>query len=99
MVTKEQVMDALRQVVDPEIGLNIVELGLVYGVEISDNEIHITMTLTTPGCPMHESLATWVWNTVRQLDITKGIKVDLVWEPRWTPEKMSDEAKRKLGYI
>ncbi len=97
MVSEEQVMNALRYVIDPEIGLNIIDLGLVYDVIIEEAMITVTMTLTTPGCPMHSSITNWVENQVKTLSPGYEVFVNLVWEPRWTPDKMSDEAKQLLG--
>lgn len=96
-ITKEYVLETLKSVIDPEIGLNIVDLGLVYDVQISEQMILIIMTLTTPGCPMHGSIVDWVQRIVSMSFPNKLIDVQLVWEPRWTPDKMSEEAKRQLG--
>ncbi len=98
MITEQAILDTLRQIIDPEIGLNIVELGLIYNIEISDKATHVTMTLTTPGCPMHTSMVAWVETALKSLDDAKEIIVDLVWEPKWTPDMMSDEAKKQLGF-
>jgi metal-sulfur cluster biosynthetic enzyme len=97
MVTEAEVMNALRYVIDPEIGLNIVDLGLVYNIIIEEAMITITMTLTTPGCPMHSSITGWVENQVNALEPGYEVFVNLVWEPRWTPDMMSDEARQMLG--
>jgi len=97
MVTEAEVMNALRYVIDPEIGLNIVDLGLVYDIIIEEAMITITMTLTTPGCPMHSSITGWAENQVKALEPGYEVFVNLVWEPRWTPDKMSDEARQMLG--
>lgn len=97
MVTEAEVMNALRYVIDPEIGLNIVDLGLVYDIIIEEAMITITMTLTTPGCPMHSSITGWVENQVKALNPRYEVFVNLVWEPRWTPDMMSDEARQMLG--
>ena len=97
MISKEKFLEVLKGVIDPEIGINIVDLGLVYEIESTENTNKITMTLTTPGCPMHSSITTWVENVVRSLDPEKEVIVNLVWEPRWTPEKMSLEARDELG--
>lgn len=96
-ITKEDVLETLKSVIDPEIGLNIVDLGLVYDVQISEEMILIIMTLTTPGCPMHGSIVDWVQRIVSMSFPNKLIDVQLVWEPRWTPDKMSEEARRQLG--
>ncbi len=96
-ITKERITDILRTVIDPEIGINIVDLGLVYEINISDNLIDITMTLTTPGCPMHGSITDWVKRIIEMTIPNVEVNVNLVWEPKWTPDKMSDEAKLQLG--
>jgi metal-sulfur cluster biosynthetic enzyme len=96
-ISKNQVFDILRAVIDPEIGINIVDLGLVYDVSIKDQMIDITMTLTTPGCPMHGSITDWVKRIITMTIPGSNVNVNLVWEPKWTPDKMSDEAKQQLG--
>ena len=92
---------ALKAVIDPELGVNIVDLGLVYGVEIDDQgHVKITMTLTTPGCPMHASFAEEIeqtlWTAIPGLT---GVDVNLVWEPRWSPMMMSEEGLAQLGLL
>ncbi len=97
MATKEEILEVLKGVVDPEIGINIVDLGLVYEVESTEEEIKITMTLTTPGCPMHNSIVKWIENVLGHLEPGKKVIVNLVWEPQWTPDRMTREAKEQLG--
>jgi len=97
MITKDKIFELLKEVLDPEIGLDIVSLGLVYDVKIDENSIEVTMTLTTPGCPMHSSITDWVNNLLKKAAPDKDIKVNLVWEPQWTPALMTNEAKAKLG--
>ncbi|ULA69895.1 MAG: Fe-S protein maturation auxiliary factor YitW [Nitrospira sp.] len=93
-----RVMDALRQVVDPELGINIVDLGLVYGSEVCDGQVHVTMTMTTPACPMEELLMEMVHSAIlRELPDARSVEVDLVWEPLWKPDMMSPAAKAQLG--
>lgn len=88
---------SLYDVVDPELGINIVDLGLVYGVcSDENNNVIITMTLTTPGCPMHDSITNGVKHRVSQLEEVGEVEVNLVWEPEWSPSKMSDRAKELL---
>jgi len=98
MITEEQVMDALREVYDPELGLNIVDLGLVYGVDIADNQVNVTMTLTTPGCPLHNTMAQGAEIAVRRLPGVQSATVRVVWDPPWTPERMSEGARQQLGW-
>ena len=98
MLTENQVMDALHFVIDPEIGINIVDLGLIYNLHITEDSVLVTMTLTTQGCPMHASLAEGVEHAVKHLDAKLKAEVNLVWEPKWTPDMMTDYAKEHLGY-
>ncbi|HAB52752.1 MAG: hypothetical protein A2315_08085 [Ignavibacteria bacterium RIFOXYB2_FULL_35_12] len=97
MANKEEILEVLKGVIDPEIGINIVDLGLVYDVDITDESIAVTMTLTTPGCPMHNSITSWVEKIVNQFEPDKKVIVSLVWEPQWTPEKMTREAREQIG--
>jgi len=96
-VSKEKITEILKTVIDPEIGINIVDLGLVYDININENQIDLTMTLTTPGCPMHNSITNWVKRIIEMTMPDVQVNVNLVWEPKWTPDKMSDEAKLQLG--
>jgi metal-sulfur cluster biosynthetic enzyme len=98
-LSKELVLSALRQVFDPEIGINIVDLGLIYDVEITaDEEVHIAMTMTTPACPLHSYLSLAAEDAIRtSIPAVRSVTVDLVWEPPWQPAMMSPEAKRQLG--
>ncbi|HEX2867081.1 MAG TPA: iron-sulfur cluster assembly protein [Ignavibacteriales bacterium] len=98
VLSEDEVMQALKSVIDPEIGINIVDLGLVYGLDIKEHYVKVTMTLTTPGCPMHDSLTAWAEKSLRALDPETEVSINLVWNPRWSPEKMSDWAKSELGY-
>ena len=98
MVTKEQVLDGLREVFDPEIPVNVVDLGLIYNVEVTAEEkVLVTMTLTTPGCGMAYNIAMQVKMRTLQVPGVKEATVSVVWEPKWDPSKMSDEARKKLG--
>ncbi|EGD59726.1 hypothetical protein Y88_2510 [Novosphingobium nitrogenifigens DSM 19370] len=96
----EGVIDALREIFDPEIPVNIYDLGLIYGVEI-DGEGHavVTMTLTTPHCPVAESMPGEVELRVGAVPGVRDAEVNLVWDPPWDPQKMSDEAKLELGML
>ena len=98
MVTKEQVLDALKEVHDPEIPVNVVDLGLIYGVEVTPEKVQVTMTLTTPGCGMAHSIAMQVKQRTLQVPGVKEATVTVVWEPKWDPSKMSPAAKQKLGF-
>ena len=96
--TQALIYKALRHVYDPELGVNIIDLGLVYDVDVNeDGHVTIEMTLTTPGCPMHESLAEGVGAALQAIPgITSG-EIRLVWEPRWDPSRMTEEGRRLLG--
>ena len=95
---KEKVIAALRTVYDPEIPLNLYDLGLIYDIDIdSRNKVSINMTLTTPHCPVAESMPGRVECTVREIDEVSDVSVQLVWDPPWDKDRMSDEAKLTLG--
>lgn len=96
----EAVVEACRSVYDPEIPVNIYDLGLVYTIEISDeNEVSILMSLTAPGCPVAGEMPGWLAEAIEPLDGIKQVDVELVWEPPWGMEMMSDEAKLELGFM
>lgn len=99
MPTEEDVRNALRNVIDPEVGLNIVDLGLIYGVVISDDKLHIDLTMTTPACPMSEMIL----DNARQvlaalLPAGAEIELNLVWEPPWAPDRMGEYARHFFGW-
>ena len=97
-VTPEQVRAALKECYDPEIPVNIVDLGLIYRIDVSpENEVLVTMTLTTPGCGMAQNIALQAKTKAMSVPGVKEAKVTVVWEPPWDPSKMSDEARKKLG--
>ena len=94
------VVNALKEIYDPEIPVNIYELGLIYGVEVSpDNDVTVLMTLTTPHCPVAESMPGEVELRVGAVPGVRDAEVTLVWEPAWDPAKMSDEARLELGML
>jgi metal-sulfur cluster biosynthetic enzyme len=96
--TADDVMDALSNVIDPELGLDFVELGLIYGVEVLDGNVRVTFTLTTPGCPIGPQVTEQIEEFVGELDGVKSIESEMVFVPPWSPEKMSEDAKFALGY-
>lgn len=99
MVPEGKVREVLRTVIDPELGINIVDLGLIYGIELDEeNNVNVIMTLTTPGCPLHDSIQTGVHNAVSRIEGIGEVNVNLVWFPPWSPEKMSEEAKQLLMF-
>ncbi|MEW5850427.1 MAG: metal-sulfur cluster assembly factor [Myxococcota bacterium] len=98
-VTPEAVRAALRHVVDPEVGLNVVDLGLVHEVRVAEHGVRVLMTMTTPACPLGPYLRNEVTRAVR--DAFPGlahVEVELVWEPRWTPDRISPEGRVQLGW-
>lgn len=97
MIDPPTIRNALRQVVDPELGCNILDLGLVYGIAIEGATITVTMTLTTSGCPMHESIASGVQATLLGLDGVEEVDVQVVWDPPWTPARMTERGRAETG--
>jgi len=96
----DQVVEACRSVYDPEIPVNIFDLGLVYTIEISgEGDVRILMTLTAPGCPVAADMPGWVADAVEPLPGVRQVDVELVWEPQWGMDMMSDEARLELGFM
>ena len=96
----EQVVEVLRTIYDPEIPVDIYELGLIYDVQVStDQDIKILMTLTSPNCPVAESLPEEVKERVRSIDDVKEVEVEITFDPPWTKDMMSEEAKLELGFL
>lgn len=96
----DSVVDACRTVFDPEIPVNIYDLGLIYTIEINDqNEVDIVMTLTAPGCPVAGEMPGWVADAVEPLDGVKQVNVQMTFEPQWGMDMMSDEARLELGFM
>jgi metal-sulfur cluster biosynthetic enzyme len=91
-VTIEAVYDALRNVIDPEIGLDIVTLGLVYDVRVDTNAVDVTFTLTTPGCPMERAIRGGIHQALDQLEGVADVRTQVVWEPRWDPSRIQEGA-------
>ncbi len=92
------ITEGLKQVYDPEIPMNIVDLGLVYGFEWQDDDVTLKMTLTAVGCPVAGILADEVKTVIEKVPGVHAAKVEMIWDPPWTPERMSDFAKRQFGY-
>ncbi|TLY03708.1 MAG: DUF59 domain-containing protein [Thaumarchaeota archaeon] len=98
-VTSEQVLDSLKQCMDPEIPINIVDMGLIYGVDVRENnKIDIKMTMTTRGCPLHDTLVNDVKRYVNKVPGVTDVNIEIVWEPPWTPERMSEAGKKLINY-
>ena len=96
-VTKDQVRDSLKQCMDPEIPLSIVDLGLIYGIDVSENnDVNIKMTMTTKGCPLHETMVDDVKRYTRKVIGVNDVNVDIVWDPPWSMDRMSPEAKSMM---
>lgn len=91
------IFNALHQVIDPEIDCNIVDLGLVYSVAFNDGIAKVTMTLTTPGCPMHESIGWGVKNALSGLEGVSDVDVEIVWDPPWNPSMMTEAGRAATG--
>jgi metal-sulfur cluster biosynthetic enzyme len=100
LTEKSEIIDALGDVEDPEIGMNIVDLGLVYGVDWDEEtgRVHVDLTLTSPGCPLGPQIMGDIRKALSWFDDVLQVQVDLVWKPLWHPSMMSDYAKDELGY-
>jgi metal-sulfur cluster biosynthetic enzyme len=96
--SQDDVMDALANVIDPELGLDFVELGLIYGVEVNEGAVSVTFTLTTPGCPIGPQVTEQIEEFVGELEGVTSVESQMVFTPAWSPEKMSEDAKFALGY-
>lgn len=97
MIDEHTVREALREVIDPELGCNIVDLGLLYAITLDGTTVTVQMTLTTPGCPMQESLAWGVQSALLKLDGVEEVEVELVWDPPWSPDRMTEAGRARLG--
>jgi metal-sulfur cluster biosynthetic enzyme len=100
MTTRSDLIEALKNVEDPEIGMNIVDLGLIYGVHWDEEggDVHVDLTLTSPGCPLGPEIIRDIKRALRVFDDVYAVDVELVWRPPWHPSMMSDYAKDELGY-
>jgi metal-sulfur cluster biosynthetic enzyme len=99
MVTREQVYDALRDCYDPEIPINIVDLGLVYDIAIDEDHVNVVMTLTARGCPAHTFISDGVRQRVAKISGVKSANVQVVWDPPWDVSRVSEEGKKRLGLM
>jgi FeS assembly SUF system protein len=99
MPTKEQVFDALRECYDPEIPVNLVDLGLIYDVAVDEGNVNVKMTLTAPGCPAHMFISEQVRMRLAQIPGVTSASVQVVWDPPWDISRLSDAAKKRLGMV
>jgi metal-sulfur cluster biosynthetic enzyme len=98
-ITRTAVLAALRSVHDPELGVNVVDLGLVYSVQADGGNVRVAMTMTTPVCPLHSYIRETAEDAIRsQFPTAAEVTIEIVWEPKWHPMMMSDEARRQLGW-
>jgi metal-sulfur cluster biosynthetic enzyme len=98
MPTGDDVQEALTNVIDPELGLDFVELGLIYDIEVEEGEVFVSFTLTSPGCPIGPQVSEQMEEFVGELDGVTGVYPKMTFTPAWTPERMSEEAKFALGF-
>jgi metal-sulfur cluster biosynthetic enzyme len=97
-ITKESVFDAISTVIDPEVGFNLVEMGLIYDAIIdADCNVHVVMTLSTQGCPLHQMITQWVKEAVERIEDVKEVEVEVVWEPAWNISMADENVKKALG--
>ena len=98
-ITKENVFDAISTVIDPEVGFNLVEMGLIYDAIIDEEscDVHVIMTLSTQGCPLHQMIKQWVYEAVEKIENVGAIEVEVVWEPAWNISMANDNVKQALG--
>ena len=96
-ITKEKVIDAMKQVYDPEIPVNVVDLGLVYGVEVVEGNVHVLMTLTAPGCGMGPMIAQQAEWRIAEVEGVEDVQVEMTFDPPWTPDRITEDGKKILG--
>lgn len=97
LLGQDEVFEALRDVYDPEIPVNVVDLGLIYTVEVADGDVHVEMTLTAPGCGMGDYIAQQAEWRIAEIDEVEDVQVDVVFDPPWTPDMITEDGKRLLG--
>ena len=97
-ITKEKVFEAISTVIDPEVGFNLVEMGLIYDAKVDEEcHVHVIMTLSTQGCPLHQMIVKWVKEAVEKLEGVGEVEVKIVWEPAWNISMADDNVKKALG--
>lgn len=101
MITKDAVLEELKKVIDPELNVNVVDIGLIYNVIIDQEKksVEINMTLTSPGCPLSFVFEEWVPAAVKNIEEVKDVRINLVWEPAWNPDMIQDDVKEEMGII
>jgi len=101
MISEEAILNELKEVIDPELHINIVDLGLIYGLKIDQAEksVEVTMTLTTPGCPLSYVFRELIPEAVKKVEGVKDVTINLVWDPPWDPERISEDQLEELGII
>lgn len=97
MPDEATIYDALKQIFDPEVGVNIVDMGLIYSLEIDGDNVDLTMTLTSPGCPAGPQILGQIDSAVKALDGVENVDIKVVWSPPWSPDMLSEEARDQLG--
>lgn len=97
MLNQDQIYESLKQIYDPEVGINIVDMGLIYGLDIEDHKISVIMTLTSPGCPVGPQILSQIDGALKALEGVEDVDVQVVWSPPWTPDMLSEEARDQLG--
>lgn len=98
VLNSESIRQALRQVKDPELDMNIVDLGLVYDIEVDEGLVRINMTLTSPGCPAGPMITNDIYKVVRAMAGVKDVDIDIVWEPYWTPDRIDPKIRAMMGF-
>ena len=98
MATVDDVEAALSNVIDPELGLDFVELGLIYGIEVEGGDVHVTFTLTSPGCPIGPQVSEQIEEFVSEIDGVASVESSMTFSPPWTPDRMTEDAKFALGF-
>ena len=98
MVDEDDVLEALTNVIDPELGLDFVELGLIYGIEVEGGDVHVTFTLTSPGCPIGPQVSEQIEEFVSEVDGVTSVESSMTFSPPWTPDRMTEDAKFALGF-
>ena len=97
MVNQDAIYEALKHIYDPEVGINIVDMGLIYSLDIADSKVDVTMTLTSPGCPAGPQILSQVDSAIKALEGVEDVDIKVVWSPPWSPDMLSEEARDQLG--